>query len=223
MSNDIIRYGEGDPFAAYAAHMGSAPLLKFAKGDFALGENAEEVPEGTQFVANMDELRIGWIRWENDKPAEELMGRLIDRPRVPHREELGYEERSQWEPGADGPRDPWQLTNTLPLVKVNDGTECKFTTSSRGGINAIAKLSGQYSRVRAKHANEWPIISLEVGSYQHDRYGKIKFPIFRIAGWHPKDGAAETPADNNGPPPVPMSELEPVGVSNAAPDDEIPF
>jgi hypothetical protein len=171
----------------------------------------------------MDELRIGWIRWENDKPAEELMGRLIDRPRVPHREELGYEERSQWEPGADGPRDPWQLTNTLPLVKVNDGTECKFTTSSRGGINAIAKLSGQYSRVRAKHANEWPIISLEVGSYQHDRYGKIKFPIFRIAGWHPKDGAAETPADNNGPPPVPMSELEPVGVSNAAPDDEIPF
>jgi hypothetical protein len=189
MNNEITRYGDGaDPFASYAAAMGSAPFLRFSKGDYLLGENAEEVSPGTQFVANMDELRVGWIRWENERPAEERMHRLIDRPRVPHREELGYLEQSQWEAGANGPRDPWQLTNVLPMIRVDDGTEVKFTTSSRGGISAVAKLSGQYSRVRVKHLHEWPIISIEVDSYQHDRYGKIKFPVFRIVDWQPKAG-----------------------------------
>jgi hypothetical protein len=210
MTNDITRYRDGgDPFADYAARMASALFLRFAKGEFILGESAEEVPPGTQFVANMDELRIGWIRWQDERPAEERMNRLVDRPRVPHREELGHNEPSQWEAGADGPKDPWQLTNTLPMVKANDGVECKFTTSSRGGINAIAKLSGQFARVRASHPNEWPIISLEVGAYQHERYAKIKFPIFRIAGWHPKNGAA----GDEGAPPSVQDDL----------DDGIPF
>jgi len=208
--NDIIRYGDGgDPFGSYAAAVGSAPFLRFAKGEYVLGEAAEEVPIGTQFVANMDELKIGWIRWENERPAEERMHRLIERPRVPHREELGYNERSQWEAGANGPKDPWQLTNVLPMVRAEDGTECKFTTSSRGGINAVAKLSGAYSRVRSQHPHEWPIISLEVGSYQHPDYGKIKFPVFRITGWYPKGGeSAPVP-----PPPSPADEL----------NDGIPF
>jgi hypothetical protein len=176
MSNQVVQYGKGDPFAAYAAQMGNAKLLRFSKGDYTAGEAAEEIPEGTQFVANMDELRIGWICWENSKPVEERMGRIIDGFQTPLRADLGRTETALWEAGPDGPKDPWQLTNTLPLVKLDDGEEFKFTTSSRGGIGALAKLAGQFARVRAQHPSEWPIIALEVGSYQHETYGKIKFP-----------------------------------------------
>ena len=59
-----------------------------------------------------------------------------------------------------------------------DGTLYTFTTSSRGGLGAIADLSRRYGRHRRKHDDVFPLIALDVDSYQHNNkaYGRIKVP-----------------------------------------------
>ena len=63
-----------------------------------------------------------------------------------------------------------------------------FTTSSRGGISAIAGLSRRYANHRRHHPDVFPLIALGVDSYQHPNreYGRIKFPVFAPAGYAPK-------------------------------------
>jgi hypothetical protein len=38
-------------------------FLKFAKGDWLLGEEGKKVPESARFVANLHEYYRGWVRW----------------------------------------------------------------------------------------------------------------------------------------------------------------
>jgi hypothetical protein len=126
-------------------------------------------------------------------PAKTESDRDVARPTgiepVFARQTLGYTNTAEWEAGADGaPKDPWQFVNYLPLVRLDDGEAYSFTTSSRGGLNAIGKLAGQFARLRWKHRGMVPVVAIEVGSYQHDRYGKIKFPVFRIVDWQPEGG-----------------------------------
>jgi hypothetical protein len=70
-------------------------FLKFTKGDWTLGEDARKLPADARFVANMDEYYRGWVRWWNGKPTDHLIGRVVDRHRVPPREELERPGRSQ--------------------------------------------------------------------------------------------------------------------------------
>src|SRR5262252_1492015 len=44
-------------------------LLRFSKGDYFL-EN-EEVPLGSKYVAVMEDTMIGWVKWEEGRPAEQ--------------------------------------------------------------------------------------------------------------------------------------------------------
>ena len=63
-----------------------------------------------------------------------------------------------------------------------------FTTSSRGGISAIAGLVRRYANHRHRHPDVFPLIALGVDSYQHPNreFGRIKFPVFAPAGYEPK-------------------------------------
>lgn len=63
-----------------------------------------------------------------------------------------------------------------------------FATTSRGGINGIAELARHYGRNRHKHPDDFPIIALEVETYQHSnpQFGRIKVPEFKRVGWRPK-------------------------------------
>src|SRR5262249_771929 len=130
-----------DPFEAYADAVSPrnivGSLLKFSKGDYLAGEDGVLVPAGTTFTANADELRVGWVRWCDGKPVEHIMQRVADGAVPPKREELGDQDQSTWELDSTGqPRDPWQLTNYLPLMNEL-GELFTFTTSSRGGLGAI--------------------------------------------------------------------------------------
>jgi hypothetical protein len=211
-STELIKYHDGiDPFAAYASAMGgTGKLLKFSKGDFTAGESNEEVPPGTKFIANVEDLQIGWNRWEDGKPAEHVLGRLADSFSPPRREALGHTDQTQWKTGTDGNAiDPWQFVNYLPLVRLDDLEQHTFTTSSRGGLNAIGKLCGQFHRLRWKHRGHLPVIALEVGAYQHADYGKIKFPVLKIVDWQPEGGEG-----------APLPDAPSTG---AELNDEIPF
>jgi len=38
-------------------------FLRFAKGEWLLGEEGKEVPAEARFVANLEEYYRGWVRW----------------------------------------------------------------------------------------------------------------------------------------------------------------
>jgi hypothetical protein len=190
-------YGAVDPFEAYANAVSPrnivGDLMKFSKGDFLAGEEGKEIAEGTTFTANLDELMIGVVKWFGGKPIEHIMVRVAEGRALPKRAELDDQDETQWEVDSFGaPRDPWQYTNYLPLM--NDaGDLFTFATSSRGGLGAVGDLCRLYSRHRKKHPDVYPVIALEVGSYQHanKEFGRIKFPKFTLMSWVPKTGFNE--------------------------------
>ena len=221
--NEIIRpeatavaaYGERDPFAVLADSIRPGyiigKLLKFSKGDYLLGEDAGPVSRGTVVVAVIDQLLIGWMRWENAKPAEHRMVLVATGQYPPSRQELGDLDRAHWEADSNGKaRDPWQYTAYLPLL-AEAGELCTFSTSSRGGLDAIGGLSRSYARHRRKAPDQLPRISLGSESYQHPNreYGRIKTPRFELVGWEAKDRvlaalaeAGLTPAEPEPLPPI---------------------
>jgi hypothetical protein len=63
-----------------------------------------------------------------------------------------------------------------------------FITSSVGGRNAIAKLLGKVAH--SVHATEgkMPVCELERGSYDHDDFGVVNYPVFKVVDWAYWDG-----------------------------------
>ncbi len=190
--NEIAPVSLSDPFAQYADAVAPryivGDLLRFSKGDYLAGQSSQVVEPGSVFTANLDELMAGWIKWVDGKPAEHLMVRVANGVAPPRRAELGDLDQSQWEKDASGQeRDPWQFCNYLPLMNEK-GELFTFTTSSRGGINAIAMLARRYANHRKRHPDVFPLIALGVDSYQHSNreFGRIKFPVFAPTGYAPK-------------------------------------
>jgi hypothetical protein len=79
MSNDVTTTGP-NPYEVFgeSATRGTGVYIKFAKGDYVGGPNADEIPIGTLMIADMTELRVGWVRWEEGSPSDRVMGKLTD-------------------------------------------------------------------------------------------------------------------------------------------------
>jgi hypothetical protein len=197
MTNDIARPGD-NPWLSYgnaaAARTIVGDLLKFSKGEFVAGTADDLVPIGTRLAAVMDSLTIGWIKWQGNRPAEQRMGAIAEGFQPAARKELGDTDQDEWETDGEGaPRDPWQFSNYLIMVGQGTDKLYTFTTSSRGGLGAIGELSKAYGKAMRQRPNEYPVVELDVGSYQHSirSYGRIKFPIFRIVDWTAKDACTK--------------------------------
>jgi hypothetical protein len=182
---NVIDIKRPDPFAAYAvavrSHTLDGLLLKFAKGDWLAGPDGDLVEEGTQLVAIMSEFKLGWQKWEDHKPVDDRLGRLVDHYTPPPRNTLGDTDQVNWEEGDDGKKkDPWQRVNQLPLIARQAKTIYTFVTSTRGGIDAVAALCEDYA-ARA-NPGRYPIVALGVDSYLHSNrsYGRVKIPTFEV-------------------------------------------
>jgi hypothetical protein len=191
-SNNAIATTGANAFEAFANAVAPkyilGKLLRFSKGDFLAGERQEMIPLGTKFVAGMDLQLVGWVRWDGGKPAEHQMVRVIDGRSPPRRSELGDHDPSKWEADFNGKqRDPWSLTHYLPLIDET-GEVFTFSTTSRGGTGALADLARYYGSNLNTHPNDFPVIELQVGTYQHQnaQFGRIKFPTFKRCGWESK-------------------------------------
>lgn len=192
MSTAVARQEDvADYYAAYGeqASASNLPFLKFQKGEWTVGQNDDEVPTGTRFVADMGTLKAGWVRWWNGKPTESEMVSIALGHTPPKRHELPDNDPDQWERDQNGPRDPWQFTNTLELVNPADPDDrVMLSVSSRGGINAVGALCKAYGS-HIRHApDELPVIALESDSYKHTQYGKVYVPLLRVTAWVDRDG-----------------------------------
>jgi hypothetical protein len=106
-------------------------LLKFSKGDYFAGVNSEEIPMGTELVACMDSLLIGYVKWQNNKPVEQIMGLLVEGFQPPRRKDLGDTDEAEWEENDDGSkRDPWTLTNQLVMSTVPESLRSQTKTAA---------------------------------------------------------------------------------------------
>ena len=175
-------------------------LLKFTKGKWVAGQDNERLDEGTRLIANMDALLVGWQRWEDARPAEQVMGSLVEGFKPPARSELSFTDEDEWEldESTGRRRDPWVYTH-LMLMKApgKRGQLYTFTTNSAGGKTAIGRLSGAYGLEMRERPNEYPIVELQSGSYPHRNpsIGDVQVPDFNLVGWANKsefDAAKET-------------------------------
>jgi hypothetical protein len=159
-------------------------LLKFVKGDWLVGRDGEELTE-KELVAIVPGLVHGAIRWEDNRPVEQIMGLLLDGFTPPKRSELGYHDKTAWKLDAKGkPDDPWKPGLYLPMVTVNGERVFTFATGTDGGIRrGVAPLSREYGKHVRAHPDELPVVGLGQDSYLHsDRsIGRVKYPTFPIA------------------------------------------
>jgi hypothetical protein len=173
-----------NPFHEYASALAArrldGKLLKFIKGDWVFGAEGVVMPEIAELVAVMNSLTIGWQKWKDQRPVESAMGLLVEGFKPPRRSELGDELSATWETDADGnPKDPWRFANDLVLVAPDMGEIYTYSTSSRGGLDAIGALCRSHAKTPA---GKYPLVRLAGGAYQHrDRTrGRVKFPIFDV-------------------------------------------
>jgi hypothetical protein len=163
-------------------------LLKFSKGDWLVGRDEEEIEDGTKFVAVVSAIVHGWVRWENNKPAEQIMGPLAEGFVPPARSTLGHNDESKWETDRSGgkPRDPWQMTIYLPMVSLDGESVYTFSTGTDGGKRyAIGPLCQEYGSHVRQHPDELPVVKLHQDSYAHsDRsIGRVKVPELPAVHW----------------------------------------
>jgi hypothetical protein len=184
--NPYIAFGDSVSQSNIVGH-----LLKFTKfGDFEAGENSINIPHGTELIAHMGDVLIGWQRWQDQKPTEQVMGLVRDNFQPPRRSELGDNDQSQWEVDDNGKeRDPWQKTTMVIFKGLDDDELYTFSTSSKGGIQAVGKLSKEYGKQMRMRPDQFPVVRLGWGSYEHSnkQYGEIRFPVFEIVGWEPRE------------------------------------
>jgi hypothetical protein len=182
--------GNKNPFETFADNADSQnflPLLKFNKGDWVVGRDAEPCPE-TELVAIVPGLMHGWIRWEDSFPVEHRMGLVMEGFVLPARDTLGYLDETTWEIDSKTgkPRDPFQESNYLPVMSINAENVYNFATSSDGGRRrAIAPLSREYGNHIRTNPDELPVIGLEQDSYMHPdrKIGRVKYPLFPVKKW----------------------------------------
>jgi hypothetical protein len=198
--NFFEQYGE--QVASSTSIVGS--LLKFSKGDWLLGQDETEIPTGTKYVASMDNLLVGWTKWSNNKPVDEVMGLVCEGWSAPKRDTLGDTDQSQWEMDAQGKlRDPWVFNNRILFKpvgkKYSTDVAITFITNSRGGLNAMGDLSKAYGKEMASHEGQNPIIQIGTDSYLHPNkeFGRIKIPLITLVGWERGDLFDTTPVDDD--------------------------
>jgi hypothetical protein len=181
-------------------------LLKFSKGDWLAGPDGEEIEGETELVAVVPGTIHGWVRWEDSKPTEQIMGAMIEGFVPPARSTLGYDDESKWEHSENAnsePRDPWQLTVYLPMVSLDGESVYTFSTGSDGGKrHAIGPLCRAYGGYVRQHPDELPVVKLDQDSYAHsDRsIGRVKYPELPIVRWVKADKYVAAVADAAGRP-----------------------
>jgi hypothetical protein len=159
-------------------------------------------------IAHVDQIARGWVKFRDNKVVDQRIGKSVDGFVMPARDELGDQDKTQWERDPSGEeRDPWVEQYYLPMESTETGDVAVFVTGSQGGQSAISKLLKVFAR---KASAGLPIIRLNVASYKHRTYGRIETPDFTIVG-------------RTGVPAQPTQTIELAGASSRELDDEIPL
>jgi hypothetical protein len=157
-----------------------ATVLKFSKGLWLGGKNAVQMNE-RELIAHVHESAYGWIKWLNKRMVDFNIGFTRDRFHPKKRVELDDNDPNLWLKG-----DPWSLTFLLPLSDPRSTELFIYSTTSRGGKDALANLQDAYADNCEQHPEDGgklPLIQLASSWYPHPDYGRVEVPVFDIVGW----------------------------------------
>ena len=171
-------------------------MIKFGKdGKFVTADDGQVVGEDVDFVALCDQTLIGWLKFNGaGEPPDRVMGVLYDSFVMPERSSLGDADQTKWELGLDGrPQDPWQHHIYLVLQRGDTQELFTYVTSSITGRRAIGNLLRHYDRMQRAQPDQYPVVRLKVGGFQHrdDRVGWVATPVLAVVGRAEKDNAAK--------------------------------
>lgn len=170
-------------------------LLKFNKGEWLVGQDEKELPIGTELVAAAHLLQSGWMRWEDNKPVEIIMGCRADGFVPPERETLGHLDKSQWGELNGQTIDPWRRTDVLYLADPKTGSVYTYSPMSDGGLQAVKGLMREYGPHLRTNPNEIPVVKLGSTWYKHPQYSKVYKPILECVGWRDVEDVSFEVAD----------------------------
>ena len=144
--------GRISPYKAYGAavtgHRRLGRMLKYDKSSWLAGTSAAAVliEIGTELVAIIPTLRIGWVKFVGGELVDSRMGLLSESFVMPRRNELDDFDGANWEKRPDGStKDPWSRNNELVLVSPGDDEIFTYCTGSRGGLSAIGELCSAFN------------------------------------------------------------------------------
>jgi len=187
-SGNVVAISAGMDYLA--KHSSTGVPVRFNKdGKFILPtEGDKELAEGTQLAVVWNQGRGGFQRFGEKGERPEFRLSLIFGGKPPAREELGDTDPSRW-PVSDfsgEQEDPWKEVMMVPLQSIEDGTVYVFSTMSVTGLRAVANLLHQSARMAAKDGDNYPVIKLRCGGYEHKKFGWVKVPAFERVGTAPK-------------------------------------
>ena len=171
----------------------AARYAVYKKGDWLMGD--DDVT-GKTFQADPMEIYYGYQRWENATPGEVQMARIDQLHLAPRRADLGDLDKDRWETDANGnPKDPWAPTVKMALIDPETKDLVFFTSSSRGGRDAVNEFCSAYEKDRHRFPEQVPTVRLDSESYKHKTFGKVMKPKFTIVDWAMADGSTPPPRD----------------------------
>jgi hypothetical protein len=192
--------------------VGAVRLLKFAKGDWKIGADPAN---GKVMLALADQLRHGWIKFESGKLVAERMGKVADGYEVDMREDLGDDNKLDWDLDQGGrPRDPWVFQYLLPMLDKETGAPCVFSATSKGATDAVQMLADTFAQNVQRLGR--PYVRLDVGSYKHRNFDKVIIPVLTVLDW---TGSVADIAEVT----MPAAALEAPPTRRNDMDDEIPY
>lgn len=179
--------------------------LKLDKtGSWLYGSDETEVEEGSLWAINPATLATGYAAWEDSEKVGEEMALLTGDPVVKQAlPDVGV----QWNP---------QTAMQLKCLDGEDeGTEVVYSTTSKGGQKAFKNiLAAITARIESGAMDFIPVVTMEVDSYKHKKYGKIFTPVLKVVEWFAMD-AIPAPEGDGGveakaePTPEPEKEEKP--------------
>lgn len=164
------------------------PFLRLLKsGEWLYGAEDTAVEDGSRWVVNLMTLAHGYCCWVDGGNKNTLEGEIM----VPMTEE----KPPKPDPIAGTPYAE-QRGFALKCISGEDtGVEVLYKTASVGGMRAV---DGLLQEIQKQVVNDpehaFPILELDMDSYNHTKWGKTYVPVFKIVGWadiNGNEGASE--------------------------------
>jgi hypothetical protein len=190
LSNDLVNRliaGIGKSRASVPV-VGGMPLLRLLKsGNWVYGQNDDPVQDGSEWAINPLSMQHGWSCWTN-RPGKEV-NELLGEDMAPVTEDMP--------PRPDALQGfEWNIQRQMSLKCLNgddEGIECVYKNSSKGGIRAVDTLLGLLTeQLRTDPSKVVPIVRLDVSWYDHPKFGQTFVPIFEVVDWADMSGMRDT-------------------------------
>ena len=168
-----------------------ADFLRMDKsGDWYYGTDDTPIEDSDRLYVHPMGSVHGWQCWADtdlDGVKADLLGSVVAptyEPLPDHPEEV--------------PKNGRAWTEMRGLSLMLDGKPLTYTTTSLGGLDAVAALGNALrDQYREDPTKMVPVVQLTNDNYKHKKYGKTYVPVFKVVKWvaePPKAEAAEAPA-----------------------------